>query len=57
MKIRLDLAEILSISKLDWHDGGGGGKKKGKDPRGAQQDWFGVDCSKLNVSGAEHGSS
>ena len=27
MKIRLDLAEILRISKLDWHDGEGEGKK------------------------------
>ena len=27
MKIRLDLAEILRISKLDWHDGEGGGKE------------------------------
>ena len=26
MKIRLDLAEILRISKLDWHDGGEGEK-------------------------------
>ena len=24
VKIQLDLAEILSISKLDWRDGGGG---------------------------------
>ena len=27
MKIRLDLAEILRISKLDWHDGGEEGEK------------------------------
>ena len=27
VKIRLDLAEILRIRKLDWCDGGGGGKK------------------------------
>ena len=27
MKIRLDLAEILRISKLDWRDGGEGEKK------------------------------
>ena len=26
MKIGLDLAEILRISKLDWHDGGEGEK-------------------------------
>ena len=29
VKIRLDLAEILRISKLDWRDGGGG-KKEGR---------------------------
>ena len=28
MKIGLDLAEILRISKLDWRDRGGGKKKK-----------------------------
>ena len=28
MKIRLDLAEILRISKLDWRDGGGEGEKE-----------------------------
>ena len=28
MKIRLDLAEILRISKLDWRDGGG--KEEGR---------------------------
>ena len=42
VKIRLDLAEILRISKLDWHDGGGEegekgrrrgeGEKKGRNP-------------------------
>ena len=37
MKIRLDLAEILRIRKLDWCDGGGKGRKregnyKGKNP-------------------------
>ena len=38
MKIRLDLAEILKISKLDWRDGGEGkgrrrdGKEKGRNP-------------------------
>ena len=42
MKIRLDLAEILRISKLDWRDGGGEegekgrrrgeGEKKGRNP-------------------------
>ena len=29
MKIRLDLAEILRISKLDWRDGGGKEGRKG----------------------------
>ena len=33
MKIGLDLAEILRISKLDWHDGGGK-KEKGRRRRG-----------------------
>ena len=38
MKIRLDLAEILRISKLDWYDGvkekgrRGEGKEKGRNP-------------------------
>ena len=38
MKIGLDLAEILRISKLDWRDGGGErkgrreGKKEGRNP-------------------------
>ena len=37
VKIGLDLAEILRISKLDWHGGGGEGKgrregKKGRNP-------------------------
>ena len=38
MKIGDDLAEILRISKLDWHDGEGEkgrreeGKKKGRNP-------------------------
>ena len=41
MKIGLDLAEILRISKLDWRDGGeegekgrrrGEGEKKGRNP-------------------------
>ena len=31
VKIRLDLAEILRISKLDWRDGGGK-KEKGGNP-------------------------
>ena len=32
VKIRLDLAEILRISKLDWRDGGEGkkGRREGK---------------------------
>ena len=32
VKIGLDLAEILRISKLDWCDGGGEGKKEGRNP-------------------------
>ena len=31
-KIPLDLAEILRISKLDWRDGGGERKGKGRNP-------------------------
>ena len=34
VKIRLDLAEILRIRKLDWHDGGGkknGSRREGKE--------------------------
>ena len=34
MKIGLDLAEILRISKLDWHDGEGKKKEKEKGRRG-----------------------
>ena len=34
MKIGLDLAEILRISKLDWRDGGG--KEKGRRRRGEE---------------------
>ena len=30
VKIRLDLTEILRISKLDWRAGGGEGKEKGR---------------------------
>ena len=44
MKIGLDLAEILRISKLDWHDGGEG-KKKGRRKRG------GILLSNENVYG------
>ena len=29
VKIGLDLAEILRISKLDWRDGGGKGRREG----------------------------
>ena len=36
MKIRLDLAEILRISKLDWHDGGGEGEKGGREEEGEE---------------------
>ena len=30
VKIQLDLAEILRISKLDWNDGGGKKEEKGR---------------------------
>ena len=51
MKIGLDLAEILRISKLDWRDGGGKkGREEGKgrnltalewiNKLGGQQPWF-----------------
>ena len=32
VKIRLDLAEILRISKLDWRDGEGEGEKGRRNP-------------------------
>ena len=32
VKIPLDLAEILRISKLDWHDGEEGEKENGRNP-------------------------
>ena len=34
VKIGLDLAEILRISKLDWRDRGGEGEEKGRRRRG-----------------------
>ena len=37
VKIGLDLAEILRISKLDWHDGGGEGEKKKGRRRGEEE--------------------
>ena len=41
MKIGLDLAEILRISKLDWRDGGGKGRE-GKEGReeGGEESYF-----------------
>ena len=39
MKIGLDLAEILRISKLDWHDGGGG-KEKGRRGEEGEESYF-----------------
>ena len=39
VKIGLDLAEILRISKLDWHDGGGEGKK-GRREEGGEESYF-----------------
>ena len=40
MKIWLDLAEILRISKLDCHDGGGEGKKKGRREEEGEESYF-----------------
>ena len=44
MKIGLDLAEILRISKLDWRDGGGGEeegeKKKGRREGEGEESYF-----------------
>ena len=37
VKIRLDLAEILRISKLDWHDGGEGEKKGRREGEGKEK--------------------
>ena len=39
MKIRLDLAEILRFSKLDWHDGGGK-EKEGRRREGGEESYF-----------------
>ena len=36
VKICVDLAEILRIKKLDWHDRGGGGKGR----RGGKESYF-----------------
>ena len=40
VKIRLDLAEILRISKLDWRDGGGGGKKGRRRGEEGEESYF-----------------
>ena len=40
MKIGLDLAEILRISKLDWRDGGGEGEKKGRRRGEGEESYF-----------------
>ena len=43
VKIGLDLAEILRISKLDWRDGGGKGRREGgKEGReeGGEESYF-----------------
>ena len=37
VKIGLDLAEILRISKLDWRDGGG---KEGRRREGGEESYF-----------------
>ena len=39
MKIRIDLAEILRISKLDWH-GGGGEREKGRREYEGEESYF-----------------
>ena len=44
MKIGLDLAEILRISKLDWRDGGGEGEKKGRRGEGEESYFVMVLC-------------
>ena len=40
VKIGHDLAEILRISKLDWHDGGGEGKKKRRREEEGEESYF-----------------
>ena len=44
VKMRLDLAEILRMSKLDWPDGGGGEeereKKKGRREGEGEESYF-----------------
>ena len=40
VKISLDLAEILRISKLDWRDGGGEGKKEKGRRGGGEESYF-----------------
>ena len=40
MKIRLDLAEILRISKLDWRDGGEEGEKGRRRGEGGEESYF-----------------
>ena len=39
VKIGLDLAEILRISKLDWRDGGGK-EKEGRRREGGEESYF-----------------
>ena len=40
MKIGLDLAEILRISKLDWRDGGEGEKKGRRGEEEGEESYF-----------------
>ena len=40
VKIRLDLAEILRISKLDWRDGGEEGEEKGRRGEEGEESYF-----------------
>ena len=39
VRIGLDLAEILRISKLDWHEGEGG-EKEGRRREGGEESYF-----------------
>ena len=53
VKIQLDLAEILRISKLDWRDGGGKkekGRRRRREEGGGEESYFVmVQCNYLCV--------
>ena len=51
MKIGLDLAEILRISKLDWHDGGGGEEEGEKGTRRGGILLCNLKICRVNVAG------